>query len=71
MIEDKEIGFYYPPADVKTLSNCILNLYNDNSLYRKMSNNATVVFNEMFEAKKIYENYVNHIEKVCEDFRKA
>lgn len=71
IIEDKEIGFYYSPTDVETLSNCILNLYKDASLYRKMSNNATVVFNEMFDAKKIYENYVNHIELVYEDFRKG
>ncbi len=54
-----------------TLSNYILTLYKDASLYRKMSNNATVVFNEMFEANKIYENYVNHIEMIYEDFRKA
>jgi len=71
IIEDKKIGFYYPPKDVETLSTCILNLYNDASLYRKMSNNATVVFNEMFEAKTIYENYANHIELVYQDFRKA
>jgi len=68
IIEDKEIGFYYPPKDVKTLSNCIYNLYKDTSLYRKMSKNATKIFNEMFEAKTIYENYANHIELVYEDY---
>jgi len=71
IIEDKQIGFYYPPMDVETLSNYILNLYKDTFLYKKMSKTATEVFDEIFDAKKIYEKYSDHIELVYEDFRHA
>lgn len=64
-----QIGFYYPPNDVDTLVSCIKRLYEDKKLYQKMSENAIRVFNEMFDADKIYEEYVDHIEMVVKDYK--
>ena len=70
LIEKYQIGFYYPPNDVEALVNCILKLYNNPQLYKKMSENAKKIFNEMFDADKIYEEYANHIEGVYVNYKK-
>ena len=70
LIEKYQIGFYYPPNDVEALVNCILKLYNNPQLYKKMSENAKRIFDEMFDADKIYEEYANHIEKVYVNYKK-
>lgn len=64
IIEKYQIGFYYPPNDVEALTDFIKKLYNDKALYAKMSENARKLFDEMFDADKIYEEYVKHIETV-------
>jgi glycosyltransferase involved in cell wall biosynthesis len=64
IIEKEQIGFYYPPNDVDALVDCILKLYNNTELYRRMSENAKRVFDEMFDADKIYEEYTEHVERV-------
>ena len=69
-IEKYQIGFYYPPNDVDALVNCILKLYNNPQLYKTMSENAKRVFDEMFDADKIYEEYANHIEKFYVSYKK-
>jgi len=68
IIEKYEIGFYYPPNDLDTLVNCIKRLYDENSLYRRMSENASRLFEEMFDADKIYNEYAEHIERIVHDF---
>lgn len=35
-----------------------------------MPENAKRVFDEMFDADKIYEEYAGHIEKIANEFRK-
>ena len=70
IIEKHQIGYYYSPQDVDTLVRCIKKLYEDNNHYKKMSENAKVVFNNMFDAEKIYEEYARYIEKIAYDFRK-
>lgn len=37
----------------------------DKGLYAKMSANVQKVFEEMFDADKIYEKYAEHIERVA------
>ena len=64
IIEKYQIGFYYPPNDVDALVDCIMKLYNNPDLYKRMSENAKRVFDEMFDADKIYNDYAEHIEKV-------
>lgn len=64
MIEKYQIGFYYTPNDVIEFSNCILKLYNDKGLYETMSENAGKVFDNFFNADKIYKEYADHIERI-------
>jgi glycosyltransferase involved in cell wall biosynthesis len=70
IIEKTQIGFYYPPHDVDTLVSSIKRLNKNPELYKKMSENARRVFNEMFDADKIYERYAEHIERIVDDFKK-
>jgi len=65
IIERYQIGFYYPPNDVDTLVDHIKRLDEDRNLYAKMSENAARVFNDKFDADKIYEEYVEHIEMIA------
>ncbi|MFX0197391.1 MAG: glycosyltransferase family 4 protein [Candidatus Hodarchaeota archaeon] len=67
IIEKYEIGFYYPPNDVDSLANYIKKLYGNARLYKKMSENAQKVFEKMFNADEIYEEYAEHIEKIVND----
>ena len=67
LIEKEQIGFYYPPNDVDSMVNCIMELYQDFNLYKKMSENAQRIFDEMFDSDKIYKEYSEHIEKVARD----
>ena len=69
VIEKYQVGLYYPPNDVDALVGCIKKLYEDRELYQKMSENAARVFNEMFDADKIYEEYVEHIEEVVARYK--
>ncbi|GAB5045788.1 glycosyltransferase family 4 protein [Thermodesulfovibrio sp. TK110] len=71
IIEKYQIGFYYPPNDVDALADCIMELYNNQELYKKMSENAKRVFDDMFDADKIYTEYAEHIERVVNEFRKS
>ena len=70
IIENNQIGFYYPYNDVDTLTNCINRLHEDKELYQNMSDKALEIFNKYFDADKIYSEYVEHIEKIAEEFRK-
>jgi glycosyltransferase involved in cell wall biosynthesis len=65
MIDKYNIGLYYPPNDVNELANCIMRLYDNSELYKEMSDNAKKIFDEKFDADKIYTEYVKHIEKVA------
>lgn len=69
VIEEHQIGFYYPPNDVDALVSCIKRLYDNKELYAKMSANARRVFEEMFDADKIYDEYVEHIERIAQDYK--
>lgn len=69
IIEKYQIGLYYPPNDVDALVNCIKKLYNERVLYKTMSENACRIFNEMFDADKIYEEYTEHIEKIAKNYK--
>ena len=69
IIEKYKIGFYYPPNDVDALVNCILKLYNNPELYKTISKNAKRIFEEMFDADKIYEEYADYIEEIYISYR--
>lgn len=63
IIESHQIGLYYPPNDVDALVTHIKRLSEDGEFYKEMSENALTVFNDRFDADRIYEKYVGHIEQ--------
>jgi len=69
IIEKYRIGFYSPPSDVDGLVSCIKKLYNERVLYKTMSENACRIFNEKFDADKIYEEYAGHIERIAHNYK--
>jgi glycosyltransferase involved in cell wall biosynthesis len=70
LIDKYQLGFYYQPGDVDALVNNIIKLYNNTSLYNKISVNARRVFDKMFDAERIYEKYAEHIETMAEGYSK-
>ncbi|HEB35583.1 hypothetical protein LCGC14_0818790 [marine sediment metagenome] len=69
IIKKCHIGLYYPPNDLNALVSCITRLYEDSALHKEMSKNACRIFNEMFDADKIYEEYAEHIERAVDNYR--
>lgn len=67
IIEKYDIGFYYQPNDIDELVRCILKLYKQPEVYKTKSKNAKKVFDEIFDADKIYEEYTKHIEAVAQN----
>lgn len=70
LIEENKIGLYYPPDNVDAFVGCIKKLHDDAGLYRNMSENAYNIFCEMFDADNIYDEYVDHIERVFCDYHR-
>ncbi len=64
LIEKYQIGFYYPPNDSDALVEYIQKLYNNPVLHKEISENAKKIFDEMYDADKIYEEYAEHIEQI-------
>jgi len=63
--EKQEFGFHYDPNDTATLIRHIQRLAADRALYKKMSANAKKIYEQMFDADRIYEDFVKHIEKMA------
>lgn len=68
-IERYNIGFNYKPNDKDTLVNYILKLHNDKKLYEEMSTNVKKVFDEMFDAEKIYTEYAKYVCEIAEIYK--
>jgi len=66
-IEKYQLGFYYPPNDINSLTKCVKRLCKDKEFYRNISNNVRKIFEERFDADKIYAEYAEHIEKIVEE----
>jgi glycosyltransferase involved in cell wall biosynthesis len=71
MMEEQNIGLYYPPNDANALAQCILKIYRDQKRYEQMSANAKKLFEEKFNADKTYEDYANHIEMIKANYSKG
>jgi len=67
IIEKYKIGYYYPPHDIDAFTSYILKLYQTPSLYQEMAENAKNIFNKMFDADKIYDDYAKYIEMIAEN----
>lgn len=69
IIEKYKIGFFYPPNDLDTLVGYIKKLYQNPPLYKKISINAINIFNKMFDANKIYQEYARCIENLVKKYK--
>lgn len=65
IIETENLGYFYPPGDRDALVGHIKTLQENPSLYSEISANAERIFNERFDANKIYKQYADHIERVA------
>jgi glycosyltransferase involved in cell wall biosynthesis len=70
LIDRHRFGLNYFPGNLKELCQCIERLSNDSSLHAEMSKNGLKFFKNYGEANKIYDEYVQHIEKLVK-YRKA
>jgi len=66
IIEKSKAGIYYPPNNVEKLIEAINALHQNHDLYKLMSENVKNIFEELFDADKIYSEYANHLEKIAE-----
>jgi glycosyltransferase involved in cell wall biosynthesis len=71
LIKKYNIGLYYPPNDLGLLVECIKKLYEDRSLYEKMSWNAKEIFNKFLDAEKIYNEYAEYVEEIELKYRNS
>jgi glycosyltransferase involved in cell wall biosynthesis len=62
LLSKHRLGFYYPPNQAEILSQQILQLYEDRNLYLQIRENITALYPRMFDADKIYSDYLNHLE---------
>lgn len=65
LIETKSVGLYYPAGDLHTLVQNIEILYSDRVCYETMRKHAFEVFEELYDAEKIYQKYASYIESYC------
>jgi glycosyltransferase involved in cell wall biosynthesis len=63
IIKKYKIGFTY--YSLESLVEGIKKLYNDQKLYKQMRENTLKLFNDKFNADKIYDGYAEHIERVA------
>lgn len=57
-------GFYYTPGNVGELTHKVRLLYEDREVYLKTSENAYRLFEEKFNAEKIYRNFADFLEEL-------
>jgi len=69
ILDEFKVGYTY--NDVESLVRCIRALSSNIELCMEMKANAMKLFNDRFDANKIYVNYAEHIEKVFQSFHQA
>ena len=63
-IGKNNMGFYYQSKNAVGLANGIKRMYEDRSLHKKMSKNVNDIFDKLFDANKIYQQYVEYLENI-------
>lgn len=64
IIAREEVGLNYPPGDVEKFVSSLLRLFQDQTLYARLAQNAKRLFEERFDAAHIYLAYAEHLEKI-------
>lgn len=68
IINKHELGFNYKYNDFEKLAQDIVYLYSNKDRYQEMSNNAIIIFKKLFNADDVYKKYVDHIDKIVENY---
>ena len=55
--------------NVEEIKKFVIKIMNDNNKYKNVSNNAKKLFNEKFDATKIYKDLVKHLEKIEKEYK--
>ena len=55
--------------NVEEIKKFVIKIMNDNNKYKNVSNNAKKLFNEKFDATKIYRDLVKHLEKIEKEYK--
>ncbi len=63
--EKHQVGFYYSPGDIGALTSHIKILFKDRKRYSMMSKNALKLFEEKFEAEKVYQEFASYLEEMA------
>jgi glycosyltransferase involved in cell wall biosynthesis len=61
-IKTRKIGIHYEPENLQELTSAINKLYSDADLCKTYSGNASVLFNEKYNADNIYKEFADFIE---------
>ena len=69
IIKKHNLGLYYPANNLPLLIECIKQLYENRNLYKEMSQKVKEVFDEHFDADKIYKEYADYIEKTTSKYK--
>lgn len=69
IIDEYGVGLNYPPGDADKLLECVRVLYDDASLYGRMSAVVKDKFERGFDADRIYTAYADHIERVVHEHK--
>lgn len=63
--EKHQVGFYYSPGRVEEVFSQIKLLFEDRERYLRMSRNALNLFEEKFDAEKVYQEFASYLEEMA------
>jgi glycosyltransferase involved in cell wall biosynthesis len=64
-----KVGFSYQPHDSEMLAQLIRKAFQDSAKSEEMKKNALTIFDTLFQANIVYNNYMNHLVKTVEDYK--
>lgn len=64
IINKYQAGLNYTPGNMVEVKNAIRKLYDDEELYKQMSKNALVVYNNFFRSDLIFERYKQFVKEI-------
>jgi len=70
IIKKNNMGLYYPAGSATELADRIKSMYENRILCEEMSKNANRVFDEIFDAEKIYKDYAEYLEYIWKKEKK-
>lgn len=70
LLRSNDCGVTYPNKNPDSLVAALVDLYDNPGRLRGMSENAHALYREKFVAEKVYTDLMDHLELVCDSYRK-